>query len=46
MEDEVVVGGGNSYWYGPQRTREELLGPEPPSPEFNSPLEAIRERIA
>jgi len=45
MEDEVIVGGGNSYGYGPQWTREELLGPLPPAPEFDTPLEAVRERI-
>jgi len=39
------VGGGND-WYGPQWTREELLGPLPPPPEFNISLETIRERIA
>lgn len=46
MDDDVVVGGGNDSWYGPQWTREELLGPLPPRPEFEIPLEVGRERIA
>ena len=46
MDEEVIVGGGNDHWYGPQWTREELLGPVPPPPEFSIPLEAIREKIA
>jgi hypothetical protein len=45
MEDEVVVGGGNN-WHRPEWTREELLGPLPPAPEFDTSLEAVRERIA
>lgn len=46
MEDQVIVGGGNDDWYGQQWTREELLGPLPPAPEFDTPLESVRERIA
>jgi hypothetical protein len=47
MEDEVIVGGGNNYYWGsPQWTREELLGPLPPRPEFTTPMEAVRERVA
>lgn len=45
MEDEVLVGGGHDYWYR-RWTTEELLDPLPPAPEFNTPLEAVRERIA
>lgn len=45
MDDEVLVGGRQEYW---QRrwTREELLGSPPPPPEFDTSLEALRERIA
>lgn len=47
MEDEVIVGGGSDYyWGGQQWTREELLGPLPPRPEFTTPMEAVRERVA
>jgi len=46
MEDEVTVGGGYSYACGPQWTREELLGPLPPAPEFDTSLDVVRERIA
>jgi hypothetical protein len=45
MDDEVLIAGGNNqYWYG--RTSEELLGPLPPPPEFDIPLDAVRERVA
>jgi hypothetical protein len=45
MDDEVLVGGRQEYW---QRrwTREELLSSPPPPPEFDTSLEAVRERIA
>jgi len=48
MEEDVVVGAGNSfsYWYGPELSREELLGPLPSPPEFATPLEVVRERVA
>ena len=41
----MIVGGGND-WYGPQWSRDELTGPLPTVPEFNTPLEVGRERIA
>lgn len=44
MDDEVLVAGGNNYWY---RTwsDEELLGPLPTAPEFPEPIAEVRERI-
>ncbi len=45
MDDEVVVGGGGNYWYQ-ECTKEDLLAPLPPPPEFHEPIEAVRERIA
>lgn len=45
MEDDVLIGGGPNYWYR-QWTTEELLGPLPPTPAFDTPLEAVRDRIA
>ena len=45
MSDEVVIARGRDYWYV-NLTREELLGPLPPQPEFPESLEAVRERIA
>jgi len=45
MDDEVVVGGGHSYWHSGW-SDEELLGPLPPPPEFEEPIERVRERIA
>ena len=43
MSDEIQIG-GVSYGYR-QWTREELLGPIPPPPEFDESLEALRARI-
>lgn len=44
MEDEVEIGGGHGYCY--QRwTEEELLGPVPAPPIFETTLESVRERI-
>ena len=45
MADEVVVGKGASYWHE-QWTKEELMAPLPPRPEFHEPIEVVRERIA
>jgi hypothetical protein len=45
MEDEVLLGGGPQYGYR-RWTREELLSPTPPPPEFNASLEAVRKHIA
>ena len=42
MNDEVQIGGGNSWYWN--WSREELLGPIPP--QFDEPLEQVRERIA
>src|ERR1700730_5447972 len=42
MADEVVVAKGSSYWHE-QWTKEELMAPLPPLPEFHAPLEAVRE---
>jgi hypothetical protein len=45
MADEVVVAAGGSYWHQ-EWSKEDLLAPLPPSPEFHEPIEAARERIA
>jgi hypothetical protein len=45
MDDEVVVGGGGNYWYQ-EWSKEDLLAPLPPPPEFHEPIEAVRERIS
>ena len=44
MEDEVEIGGGNGYYYR-NWTDEELLGPLPVPPVFETTLESVRERI-
>jgi len=44
MDDEVLIGGRQEYWSLPW-TNEELLGPLPPLPQFDTSLESIRERI-
>jgi len=44
LNEEVVVGGGGSYWnHG--LSNEEILGPLPPPPEFAEPIEAVRGRV-
>lgn len=43
MDREVRIG-GNPYWYY-DWTREELLAPLPSAPEFEEPIEAVRERV-
>jgi hypothetical protein len=45
MDDEVLIGAGHDYWHSGW-TDEELLGPLPPPPEFEEPIERVRERIA
>jgi hypothetical protein len=45
MDDEVVIGAGHGYWHSGW-SEEELLGPLPPPPEFEEPIERVRERIA
>ena len=45
MDDQVLIAGGQSYWYQ-NWNKEELLGPLPPPPEFPEPIEAVRQRIA
>src|SRR5580658_8576815 len=44
MEDEVEIGGGHGYHYQ-SWTDEELLGPLPAPPIFETTLESVRERI-
>ena len=46
MDDEVLIAGGNNYYWHREWKTEELLGPLPPPPEFHTPIEAVRERIA
>jgi hypothetical protein len=45
MADEVVVARSTSYWHE-EWTKEELMAPLPPPPEFREPIEVVRERIA
>jgi hypothetical protein len=45
MGDEVLIGAGHSYWHSGW-SEEELLGPLPSPPEFEEPIERVRERIA
>jgi hypothetical protein len=45
MDNEVLIGAGRSYWHSGW-SDEELLGPLPPPPEFEEPIEHVRERIA
>ena len=45
MDDGVLIGAGHDYWHSGW-TDEELLGPLPPPPEFEEPIERVRERIA
>ncbi len=44
MDDEVLIGGRQEYWYQPW-TNEELLGPLPAPPQFDTTIESVRERI-
>jgi len=44
MDDEVQIGGRQEYWYQTW-TDEELLGPLPPPPQFDTTIESVRERI-
>jgi hypothetical protein len=45
MDDEVLVGAGVGYWHS-RWSEEELLAAMPPPPEFEEPIERVRERIA
>jgi hypothetical protein len=45
MDDEVLIGAGHGYWHSGWN-EEELLAPLPPPPEFEEPIERVRERIA
>jgi hypothetical protein len=45
MDDEVLIGVGRGYWHSGWN-EEELLGPLPEPPEFEEPIEHVRERIA
>jgi hypothetical protein len=44
MDDEVIVGGRNRYWYG-QQTDEEILGPLPEPPTFPEDIAVVRDRV-
>jgi hypothetical protein len=44
MDDEVVVGGRNRYWYN-QLTDEEILGPLPDPPTFPEDIALVRDRV-
>jgi hypothetical protein len=45
MDDEVLVGKSVGYWHS-SWSEEELLAALPPLPEFEEPIESVRERIA
>jgi hypothetical protein len=45
MDDEVLIGAGKGYWHSGW-SEEELLGPLPSPPEFEEPIERVRERIS
>lgn len=45
MDDEILVGAGVGYWHSGW-SEEELLVALPPPPEFEEPIERVRERIA
>jgi hypothetical protein len=45
MDDEVVIGGRNRYWYGHQLTNEEILGPLPEPPSFPEDVALVRDRV-
>jgi hypothetical protein len=45
QDDDVVVSGGDRYWYG-GHDESELLGPLPSAPEFSEPIEEVRSGIA
>jgi hypothetical protein len=45
MDDEVLIGTGHDYWHSGW-SEEELLGPLPSPPEFEEPIERVRERIS
>ena len=45
LDDEIVVARGSNYWYQ-EWSKEDLLGPLPPPPEFHQSIEAVRERIS
>jgi hypothetical protein len=44
MDDEIVVGGRNRYWYN-QPTNEEILGPLPEPPSFPEEIALVRDRV-
>lgn len=45
MDDEVLIGAGQGYWHSGWNEGE-LLGPLPSPPEFEEPIERVRERIS
>ena len=45
QDDQIVVSGGDQYWYG-GRSEAELLGPLPDPPQFSEPIEELRDRVA
>ena len=45
QDDEVIVSGGDRYWYG-GHDESELLCPLPGPPGFPEPIEEVRDRIA
>lgn len=46
MDDEILVAGGNNYYWHSESKEEELQAPLPTPPVFPEPIEAVRERIA
>lgn len=45
MEDEVLVAGGRNEYHYRHSSDEELLGPLPLQPVFETPIETVRDRI-
>lgn len=45
LDEETTIGDGRPYWYRPGPTDEEILGPIPPEPPFEEPLDDVQARI-
>jgi hypothetical protein len=44
MNDEILIGGDRHSWWRDTPTNEEILGPIPPRPTFEEPIETVRDR--
>jgi hypothetical protein len=47
LAEETTIGGGNSYSYYDRRypSNDDILGPVPPAPSFDEPIEDVQKRI-